>query len=87
MFSVLVLGYTVCFKLTGPRRYAVIRGLPHKARAFGSRNNALRVTKILATALNLQQVFTKTRLEDLDLSKAQPCKYFVYMDRGNPRKD
>ena len=29
---------------------------------------------------NLQQVFTETRLEDVDLSKTQPCKYFVYMD-------
>ena len=26
---------------------------------------------------NLQQVFTETRLEDGDLSKPQPCKYFV----------
>ena len=34
-----------------------------------------------------QQVFTETRLEDVDLSKTQPCKYFVYMDRGNPRQD
>ena len=30
---------------------------------------------------NLQQVFTETRLEDIDLSKTQPCKYFVYMDQ------
>ena len=31
-----------------------------------------------------QQVFTETRLEDVDLSKTQPCKYFIYMDRENP---
>ena len=35
--------------------------------------------KNLATALNLQQVFTKTRLEDVDLSKPQPCNYLVYV--------
>ena len=34
-----------------------------------------------------QQVFTETRLEDVDLFKTQPCKYFAYMDRGNPRQD
>ena len=32
---------------------------------------------------NLKQVFNETRLEDVDLSKTQPCKHFVYMDRGN----
>ena len=36
---------------------------------------------------NLQQVFTETRLEDADLSKPQPWKYFVYMDQGNPSQD
>ena len=38
---------------------------------------------------NWQHFFTKTRLEDIDLSKTQPCKYFVYiiMDRGNPIED
>ena len=30
---------------------------------------------------NLQKVFTKTRREGVDLSKTQPCKYFVYMER------
>ena len=34
---------------------------------------------------NLQNVFTETRLEDEDLTKTKPCKYFVYMERGNPR--
>ena len=29
---------------------------------------------------NLLKVFTETRLEDVDLSKTQPCKYFIYMD-------
>ena len=24
--------------------------------------------------------FTETRLEDVDLSKPPPCKYYVYMD-------
>ena len=28
---------------------------------------------------SFQHVFTKTRLEDVDLSKPQPCNYFVYM--------
>ena len=38
---------------------------------------------------NLQHVFTKTCLEEKDLSKIKPCKYFVYiiMDRGNPIED
>ena len=36
---------------------------------------------------NVQQVFSETRLEDVDLSKTQPCKYFVYVDRGNPSQD
>ena len=27
------------------------------------------------------------RLKDADLSKTQPCKYFVYMIRGNPSQD
>ena len=34
-------------------------------------------TKFLATALNLQQVFTNTSLENSDISKPQPYKYFV----------
>lgn len=29
---------------------------------------------------NLQKCFTETRLEDVDFSKTQPCKYFVYLD-------
>ena len=33
---------------------------------------------------NLQKGVTETRLEDADLCKMQPCKYFVYMDQGNP---
>ena len=33
---------------------------------------------------NLQKVFTETRLEDVDLSKTQPCKHFISMERGNP---
>ena len=33
---------------------------------------------------NLQKVFTETRLEDVDLTKTQPCKPFVSMERGNP---
>ena len=28
-----------------------------------------------------QQVSTETCLEDADLSKTQPCKYFVYLDQ------
>ena len=36
---------------------------------------------------NLLKGFTETRLEDVDLSKTQPCKYFVYMDRGNPSRE
>ena len=36
---------------------------------------------------NLKQVFTETRLEDVVLSKTQPCKYFLYMDRGNPSQE
>ena len=40
--------------------------------------------EILIYLSNLQKGFTKTRLEDVDLSKMQPCKYFVYMERGNP---
>ena len=30
----------------------------------------------------LQVGFTEARLEDVDLSKTQPCTYFVYMDLG-----
>ena len=33
---------------------------------------------------NLQKVFTETRLEDVDLTKTQPWKPFVSMERGNP---
>ena len=36
---------------------------------------------------NLQNVFTETRLEDVDLTKTQKCKYFVYMERGNPSQE
>ena len=36
---------------------------------------------------NLKQVFTETRLEDVVLSKTQPFKYFLYMDRGNPSQE
>ena len=31
---------------------------------------------------SLLKGFTETRLEDVDLSKTQLCKYFVYMDQG-----
>ena len=30
---------------------------------------------------NLREVFTETRREDVDLTKTQPCKYFVYIER------
>ena len=33
---------------------------------------------------NLQRVFTETLLEDVDLTKTQPCNPFVSMERGNP---
>ena len=36
---------------------------------------------------NLQEVFPETRLEDVHISKTQPCKYFVCMDRGNSSQD
>ena len=36
---------------------------------------------------NLQKVFTGTRVTDLDLSKTQPCKYFVNMDQGNQSQE
>ena len=49
--------------------------LPHKARAFDKIMPPF--IKFLATALNLQQVFTKTSLENLDVSKPQPYKYFL----------
>ena len=35
----------------------------------------------------LQKDFTDTSLEDVDLSKTQPFKYFVYMDRGNQSQE
>ena len=35
----------------------------------------------------LQKVFTETSLEDIDHSKTQPFKYFVYMDRGNQSQE
>ena len=35
---------------------------------------------------NLQKGFTETRFEDVDLTKPQPCKYFVHMNRkSKPR--
>ena len=33
---------------------------------------------------NFQKFFIETRLEDIDLTKTQPCKYFIYLERGNP---
>ena len=36
---------------------------------------------------NLPKGFTEIRLEDVDLSKTHPCKYFFYMDRGNPSQN
>ena len=36
---------------------------------------------------NLQEVLTETRLENVNLSKTQPCKYFVYMAQGDPSQD
>ena len=38
-------------------------------------------------ANNLQNGFTETRLEDVDLYKTQPCKCFVYINRGNPSQE
>ena len=31
--------------------------------------------------------FTETHLKDVDLTKTQQCKYFVNMERGNPRQE
>ena len=36
---------------------------------------------------NLQERFTETLIEDVDLSKTQPRKYFVYMDRENSSRE
>ena len=36
---------------------------------------------------NFHKVFTETRLEDKDLTKTQPCKYFFYIERGNPSQE
>ena len=36
---------------------------------------------------NLQNGFAESRLEDVDFSKTQQCKYFVYMDSGNPNQN
>ena len=36
---------------------------------------------------NFQKVFTETRLEDKDLTKTEPCKYFFYVERGNPSQE
>ena len=36
---------------------------------------------------NVRKGFTEIRLEDVDLSKTHPFKYFVYMDRGNPSQE
>ena len=38
---------------------------------------------MIMSVLNLQQGFTETHYEDVDLSKTQPCKYFIYT---GPRK-
>ena len=35
---------------------------------------------------NLQHFFTKTRLEDIDLSKTQPCKLVLCLYHYGPRK-
>ena len=34
-----------------------------------------------------RKIFTETHLEDVHLTKTQPCKYFVYMERGNLRQE
>ena len=36
---------------------------------------------------NLQKVFTETPHEDVDISKMQPWKYYVYMDQGNQSQE
>ena len=36
---------------------------------------------------NFQNSFTETRLEDVDITKTQLCKYFVYMEQGNPSQE
>ena len=37
---------------------------------------------------NVPKGFTETCLEDVVVSsKMLPCKYFVYMDRGNPSQE
>ena len=36
---------------------------------------------------NFQNFFTETRLEDVDITKTQLCKYFVYMEQGNPSQE
>ena len=50
--------------------------------AIGSRNLRLKIY-----VSNLQNVLTETCLEDEDLSKTYPCKYFVYMNRGNQSQE
>ena len=34
---------------------------------------------------NLQKVFTKTRREGVDLTKTQPCKYFIWNEKSKLR--
>ena len=35
----------------------------------------------------MQEVFTETRVEDVDCTKTQPCMNFVYMERANPSQE
>ena len=51
------------------------------------------ISKLIGLAYNWKEIyatqkfaesFNETRLEDIDLTKTQPCKYIVYMEQGNP---
>ena len=65
---------------------------PHLARAYTWRE--IYVSKSIGLAYSWKEIFvsnlpkgvTETRLEDayVDLSKTQPCKYFVCIDQENP---
>ena len=38
-------------------------------------------------SVTVQKIVTETRPADVDLTKTQPCKYFVQMERGNPSQE
>ena len=83
LFSISFFLYTVydtnCIRY---RKIPTLEGLIYRLREI-SKSIGLAYSWEAIYVRNLQKVFS----EDVDIFRTHPCKYFVYMERGNPSQE